>query len=269
MKLLKLCCVLSLATVTACTSISDDRAAAASKELAPTGKLRVAIVVTPISTPFFATKDPATGQVRGVTVDLGAELARKSRVPLELVAYSVAGSLLEDANSGLWDVSFMPVDREREKVVDFGPAYFLLESTYLVPPGSSIRSIADVDRPGVRVVTLPKSAQAVHLSKSLTQATLLVGTVEEQIEMVRSGKADAITSGRTGLSRYAASLPGARILDGSYLSSSIAVAVPKNRPAALAYVSDFIEEAKASGAVRRAFDNAGLRDFTVAPAGAR
>jgi polar amino acid transport system substrate-binding protein len=269
MKLLGLCCVLSLAAMTACASVSDDRTAAVLRELAPTGKLRVGVVVAPITTPFFVTKDPATGQLRGAAVDLGAELARKLGVPFEQVAYPVGEGLLEGANAGMWDVAFMPVDRERAKVVDFGPAYFLFESTYLVPSGSSIRSIADVDRPGVRVVALPKSTQAVHLSKSLTRATLLVGTVEEQIAMLRSGKADAITSGRPGLTKLAATLPGARVLDGSFASSSIAVAVPKNRPAALAYVGDFVEAAKASGAVRRAFDNAGLKDFTVAPAGAR
>ncbi len=269
MKLLKLCCVLSLVAVTACASVSDDRTAAPLKELAPTGKLRVGIVVAPIATPFFATKDPATGQLRGVTVDLGNELARKLSVPFEPATYPVGGELQEGARLGTWDVAFMPVDRERGKVVDFGPAYFLFESTYLVPPGSPIRTIAEVDRPGMRVVALPKSTQAVHLSKSLMHATLLFGTVEEQIEMLRSGKADAITSGRPGLTRLAANLPGARVLDGSFASSSIAVAVPKNRPAALKYVSDFIEAAKATGVVRRAFDNAGLKDFTVAPAGAR
>lgn len=269
MKLREAYCALSFVTLTACASVSDDKTAAAVKELAPTGKLRVGIVVAPLATPFFATKDAATGQLRGVAVDLGSELARKLGVPFDPVAYPVGQAILEGAGAGTWDVAFMPVDHERAKFVDFGPAYFLFESTYLVPSGSSIRTIADVDRPGVRVVALPKSTQAAHLGKSLTQATLLVGTVEEQIAMLRSGRADAITSGRPGLTRLAASLPGARVLDGSFASSSIAVAVPKNRPAALAYASDFVEAAKSSGAVRRAFDNAGLRDFTVAPAGAR
>ena len=268
MKLREVYCALPFLALTACASISDENAAAAVKELAPTGKLRVGIVVAPLATPFFAMKDAATGQLRGVTVDLGAELARKLGVPFEPVAHSV-GALLAGAAAGTWDVAFMPADQERAKLVDFGPAYFLFESTYLVPADSSIRTIADVDRPGVRVVALPTSTQAVHLGKSLTQATLLLGTVEEQVAMLRSGRADAITSGRPGLTRLAASLPGARVLDGSFASSSVAVAVPKNRPAALAYASDFVEEAKSNGAVRRALDNAGLKDFTVAPAGAR
>jgi len=240
--------------------------AAALKELTPTGKLRVGIVIAPVAAPFFATKDPATGQLRGVTVDLGAELAQKLGVPLDLVAYPATAALLESANSEARDVTFLPVDREREKVVDLGPAYFLFESTYLVPAGSTIRTIADVDRPAVRVVARDKSTQMVNLSKSLKNATLLhVATVEEQFEMVRSGKADAITSGRPVLANLAARLPGARVLDGSFASSRIAVAVPKNRPAALEYVSDFMEAAKASGSVQRAFDNAGLKDVTVAP----
>lgn len=271
MKLFKWWWVLVVALVSACASIPDAMTAAARKELAPTGKLRVGIVIAPVAAnPFFATKDPATGQPRGVTVDLGAELAQKLGVPLELVAYPAAAALLEGATSGAWDVTFLPVDREREKVVDFGPAYFVTESTYLVPPGSTIRSIAEVDRPGVRVAARAKSTQAVHLSKSLKNATLLLpGTVEEHFEMLRSAKADAIASARPVLLSLAADLPGARVLDGSFVSTSIAVAVPKNRPAALAYVSEFIETAKATGVVWRAFDNAGLKDVMVAPAAAR
>lgn len=271
MKLFNCWWVLVVALVSGCASIPHAMTAAARKELAPTGTLRVGIVIAPVAAnPFFATKDPATDQPRGVTVDLGAELAQKVGVPLELVAYAAAAALLKDATSGAWDVTFLPVDSEREKVVDFGPAYFVTESTYLVPAASTIRSIADVDRPGVRVAARTKSTQAVHLSKSLKNATLLLpGTVEEQLEMLRSSKADAIASARPVLVSLAPDLPGARVLDGSFASTSIAVAVPKNRPAALAYVSEFIETAKTTGIVRRAFDNAGVKDVMVAPAAGR
>jgi polar amino acid transport system substrate-binding protein len=187
MKLVKWWLVLVLALVSACASIPDVRTAAARKELAPTGTLRVGVVIAPVAAnPFFATKDPATGKRRGVTIDLGAELAQKLGVPLELVAYAPTAALLKDTTSGAWDVTFLPIDPEREKVVDFGPAYFVTESTYLVPPGSTIRSIAEVDRPGVRVAARIKSTQAAHLSKSLKNATLLLpGTVAAVLESRR------------------------------------------------------------------------------------
>src|SRR5262245_63562083 len=119
MAALKLCIALSLALATGCASISDRPNAAALKELAPTGKLRVGIFVAPVVTPLFVTKDPSTGELRGVTVTLGTELARKLGVPHEFVAYSVAGEMEKGANSGAWDVSFMPVDLERQKLMDF------------------------------------------------------------------------------------------------------------------------------------------------------
>jgi polar amino acid transport system substrate-binding protein len=150
--------------------------------------------------------------------------------------------------------------------LDDAGAYYLTESTYLVPASSKIKSVTEVDRPGVRVVARSQSTQAVILSRSLKNATLLlVGTVQEQDDALRSGKADAIASGRPGLANMATKLSGSRILDGSFASASTAVAVPKNRSAALEYVSDFIETAKASGSVQRAIDKAGLMGGTVAP----
>lgn len=270
MKLLKWWWVLCAVALSACTSIQNTKTSAALKELAPTGKLRVGIVIAAAASPFFATKDPTTGQPRGVTVDLATELAQRLGVPLELVVYSAVPPLLEGATSGAWDATFLSVDREREKFVDFGPAYYLTESTYLVPASSKIRTVTEVDRPGVRVVARSQSTQAVQLRKSLKSATLLlVGTVEEQDDALRSGKADAIASGRPGLVNMATKFPDARVLDGSFSSASTAVAVPKSRFAALAYLSDFIETAKASGSVQRALDNAGLIGGTMAPASPR
>lgn len=256
----------------ACTS-GTVGGATVQQELTPTGALRVGIAVAPIATPFFATNDAATGQPRGVTVNLGTELARRLGVPVEWVTYPTAAALLEGAASGAWDVTFLTVNRERrerEKRVDFGSAYFVSESTYLVRPGSPIQSIADVDHPGVRVAARIRGTPAVHLGTSLRHATLLLpGTVEEQFEMLRSSQADVIASARPVLLSLAAKLPGSRILDGHFDSVSMAVAVPRNRPAALVYVSEFIEIAKENGMVQRAFEDAGLKELIAPPAAAR
>jgi len=259
----------------ACALLTDAAAAEPPNGMAPTGKLRIGIVVAPVQgSPFFVTIDPATGKPRGVTVDLGTELARKLGVPPELVSYPTAAALLDAATSDAWDVTFVNVNRERrerEKRVELGAAYYVAESGYLVPANSPIGSIAEVDRPGVRVAARIKGTQALHLSTSLKHATLLLpGTVEEQIEMLRSSKADVIASGRLVLLSFAANnLPGSRILDGSFDSVSVVIAVPKGRLAPLAYANDFIETAKTTGIVLRAFEDAGLKDLTVAPAGAR
>ena len=131
-------------------SRADDEAAR--RELTPTGKLRVGIGVAPASSAFWATKDAASGQPRGVTVELGKALAQRLGVPLELMPYNSSGEVTEAGAAAQWDVSFLPVDAERAQKVDFGPNYYLFVSTYLVPPGSPIKTIDQVDRDGVRVV---------------------------------------------------------------------------------------------------------------------
>jgi len=258
--------VLAIAVAT-CASGQDAGTAVAIKELSPTGKLRVGVVVASVPSPLFAVKDKDSGRLRGVTVDLGTELAQKLGVPVELVTYDTPTALTDSATSGAWDVTFLPVTPERQKVVDFGPAYFFFENTYVVAADSPIRSLTDIDRPGVRVVAQEKSTQAAFLGQSLKNATLLIrpGSGEELSGMVHSGKADAFAFGRPFLVGLAAKQPRARVLDGSFASFGVAVAVPKSRPHALEYVSGFLEKAKASGSVQRAFDNVGLKGLSVAP----
>jgi polar amino acid transport system substrate-binding protein len=160
----------------------------------------------------------------------------------------------------------MPVDEERRRKVDFGPSYYLIESTCLIAAGSPIATLGDLDRPGVRLVGVANTTTIRSAARSFGNATIVAATsVDEAMEMMRSGNADAVALSRDSLRTLAARLPGSRIADGSFQTTGIAVAVPKNRPAALAYVSAFIAEAKTSGALRRAFDRAGLTGEPVAP----
>ncbi|MES1155225.1 MAG: transporter substrate-binding domain-containing protein [Pseudorhodoplanes sp.] len=134
------------------------------KDVAPTGTLRVAIGVGPAASAFYCVKDES-GKPHGVAVDLGAELGRLLHVPVEYVQYLSSGAITDAANRNEWDVAFMPVDKARAKIVDFGPAYAVFESTYLVPSNSTIRTLDDVDKPGVRVIgvantTTGRAAQA-------------------------------------------------------------------------------------------------------------
>ena len=172
-------------------------------------------------------------------------------------------------SSGAIDASFMPVDEERSKKVDFGPVYFVFENTYLVRAGSDIRTIAEVDRPGVRVIGIAGTT-TIRTSASLLTKTKIapVTAVGEALEMLVAGQADAFALTRDSLTPLATRVPGARILDGAFHRTGIGIAVPKNRPLALAYVSAFLEYAKASGMVRRTFDAAGQTDLAVAPAAA-
>ncbi len=247
---------------------ADD--AAALKELAPTGKLRVAIAVGPAPSGIYALKDASSGSYRGVTIDLSRKLAEKLGVQIEYVPYLGSGEIQGAAASGVWDVTFMPVDDERRKFVDFGSSYHLLQSTYLVAPGSTIKTIAEANVAGVRIAGVKDTATLrASLRASPNASHIILGGVDEAIETMRAGKADAIALGRASLGGLVAKIPGSRTLDGGILNSTTAIAVTKGRPAALAYVSTFIEEAKASGLVRRAFDEIGLPAEQVAPLAAK
>jgi polar amino acid transport system substrate-binding protein len=266
MKLLTIASMLLAATFAANAARADD--AAARKELTPTGKLRVAIAVGPAPSGIYVIKDEASGKYRGVSIDLSAALAKKLGVEIEYIPYLASGEIQGAAGKDAWDLTFMPVDDERKKVVDFGSPYHLLQSTYLVAPGSAIQTVADADKAGVRIAGVKDTATFRASNKASPNAThIALPGVDAAIELMRAGQADAIALGRASLGGVAAKIPGTRILDGGFLNSTTAVAVNKGKQEALAYVSAFIEEAKASGMVRRAFDDIGLKSEQVAPAG--
>src|SRR3954452_24712157 len=257
--------ILAAALVVAGATATDNGASART-ELAPTGKLRVGLLVGSLGpSTFYTVSDSTAGGLRGVTVDLAAALARELRVPLELVLYPSAEALNQSATAGTWDVTFMTVDHHRQTLVDFGPAYVVFEATYLVPSASAIQSIADVDQAGVRVAAIRGGGLALRLSQSLRNARLVPApTLEAAYEMMLQGEVDAIASQRGRLNALAGRHPGTHVLDASFARGKQAIAVPKHRPAALRFVCRFMEKAKASGEVRRALDAAGIKDETVA-----
>ena len=222
----------------------------------------------PPQSAFYAVKDGATGKFRGVTVDLGAAMARKLGVPVEFVPHLASGEIQNSAASGKWDVTFMPVDKERKKVVDFGNAYHLLQSTYLVAPGSKLLKVEDVDATSIGVSRVANTATFRAAQRTAPKATFVtVAGVEAAIAAMNAGDIDCIALSRKSLSGLVTKIPGSRMLEGGFMNSSTAVAVPKGKPDALAYVSEFIEEAKANGLVRKALDAMNLQTSQVAPAG--
>jgi len=242
--------------------------AAVLRELAPTGKLRVAIAIAPAPSAQFAIKDASTGAYRGVAVILGSALAKKLGVAAELVAHNGSGEIQNSAADNKWDVAFLPVDEERKKFVDFGNAYHLLQSTYLVAPGAKLSAVADANAAGVRIGGVANTATFRTSNKTAPNAThVSFDKTDAAVAALRDGQVDALAFSRESLTGLAPKVPGSRILDGGFLNSTTSVAVPKGKPGALAYVTEFIEEAKSSGLVRQAFDEMGLNASVVAPAG--
>ena len=241
---------------------------AASRELAPTGKLRVAIAVGPSASALWTVRDAATGRPKGVPVELGTALAGKLGVPVELVEYASSGDIVSSRDKNAWDVTFVPVDDDRKKVIDFGAPYHLLQSTYLVAPGSAIKTLAEANRAGVRIAIVDGTAAGrASVSASPNATTVKVKNPDEAVEMMKAGKLDAIALSRESVGGLVDTLPGSRVLEEAFLNSTTAVAVPQNKPAGRAFVTEFIEEAKAAGLVRRALDMMGLKTSQVAPAG--
>lgn len=239
---------------------------AAIQELAPTGKLRVAIAVAPSPSAQFAIKEGDT--YRGVAVRLGTALAEKMSVPLEIVPHQSSGEIQNSADGARWDVAFLPVDEERKKLVDFGNAYHLLQSTFLVAPGSAIASVQEADTMGVSIGGVANTATFRAAKRATRKATHIdFASVDATSAAMKEGRIQAIALSRESLTGLAGKIPGSRVLDDAFLNSSTAVCIPKGRPAALAYVSDFIEEVKASGLVRQALDEMGLKASQVAPTG--
>lgn len=233
--------------------------------IAPTGTLRVAIVVAAVPSPFFSSAD-AQGNPQGVTVDLARALAAELDIPLALTGYPNSGEITAAGLAGAWDVSFMPLDAERESKFDFGPPYFIARSTYLVPRHVAIKDIAEVNRPGVRIVAISQTTTARSARRTAPQASVReVCSVDEWIELARNGEAEAFALSHDALAGLLPKVPGARVLIGEFQSVGVCIVVPKSRPAALAVVTAFIENAKASGLLRRVFDRAGFKAAAVAP----
>jgi len=232
-------------------------------DIAPAGKLRVGINY---GNPVLATRDAVSGKLRGVAVDLALELGRRVGVPADLVAFESAGKMFDAVKAGAWDVAFLAIDPGRADEIDFTAAYIEIEGTYLVPPGSPLRAIADVDREGVRMGVSANSAYDLFLSRSLQHARLLrAPTPDAAFELILAGKVDVVAGVRQHLVANAGKLPGARVLEGRFMAIQQALGIPKGRDAGAKYLREFIEDVKASGAVARAIEKAGVRGVSVPP----
>ena len=241
-------------------------APSSTRDIAPAGSLRVAVAVGPAASTFWATRDPSSGEARGVTVELAKAAAAKLHVPLRLVEYQNSGEIAAAAAKDAWDISFMPADAEREKFVDQGPPYVVYESTYLVRAGSDIKTLSDVDRRGIRVGAIEGTATSRTVARSLKRASLATfPKPEAAADLLGKGELDALAMGTEALIDLAKGLPGARVLDEPVQSTGVVVTVPKNRPATRDWAARFVEDAKADGTVRRAFDSAGFASVAVAP----
>jgi polar amino acid transport system substrate-binding protein len=228
-------------------------------EIAPTGKLRVAIGISPAGGAYWSTKTE-TGYA-GVPVDLGKAMAQELGVPVEYVPYPNSGQITDAAAKGAWDVSFLPEDAERAKKIAFGPIYEVSEATYIIKAGSPIKDFATLDQAGVVVAAVNDTTTMRGAVAHLKNAKVVgFQTFDEIFSLLKDGKIDAFALSRDQLNALAKKIPGTRVLDETFKQTVTAVAVPLNHPLSLEYASKFMTEAKANGLLRKAFDNNGLKD---------
>lgn len=232
-------------------------------DLAPTGKLRVGVNY---GNPVLAIKDPDSGELTGVVVDLARELGRRTGLAVELVGFESAGKMVEALQAGAWDVAFLAADPGREGEISFTAPYIEIEGTYLVPPGSAFRVIADVDSAGVRVGVSGKSAYDLFLSRSLKHAQLVrASSPEAAFELIVAGKVDVLGGVRQHLVANSGKLPGSRVLEGRFMAIQQALGIAKGREAGVKYLREFIEDVKASGLVAQAIAKAGVSGVSIPP----
>ncbi|MBY0336083.1 MAG: transporter substrate-binding domain-containing protein [Acetobacteraceae bacterium] len=238
------------------------------RELAPTGRLRVGIGVAPVGSAFWTRRGP-DGRPQGVTIVLAEAMAAALNLPLDLVAMNSSSEVTDAVAAGGVDLAFMPADAERAARVAFGPNYFLFVSTLMVVPGVALTHADQANREGLTIVGIRGTTTLRSAMRAYPRAAFLEATsVDDAMAALRDGRAQAVALGRESLDTLLPQVPGARILDGHFHATGTAVAVPPNRPRALALASDWMERAKADGTVRRALDAGGISG-PVAPAGSR
>jgi len=228
-------------------------------EIAPTGKLRVAIGISAAGGAFWCNKTESGGYT-GVPVDLGKDMAAQLGVPVEYIAYPNSGKITEAASTGAWDVTFLPQDPQRETKMSFGPIYEVADATYIIKAGSPIKDFATLDQPGIKVAavdgtTTMRGAQA-HLKNAKVTG---YQTHDEIFGLLKNGEIDAFALSRDQLNDMAKKIPGTKVLDETFKKTVTAVAVPLNHPQSLAFAKKFMADAIANGTMRKAYDNNGLK----------
>jgi polar amino acid transport system substrate-binding protein len=252
--------VLALFLVVGCAS-SSRVPDAARAELAPTGKLRAGMN---LGNALFTTKDAATGELRGVSVDLMRELASRLGVPVDFVVHATPGEVADASDKGTWDVAILAIEPARAGKIAFSPAMTEIDATYVVHKDSALRSAAQVDASGIRVVTSEKTGYELYLTRTLRNATLIrtKGT-QASVNLFNERRADALAGLKPALLDSLDKMPDARLLEGKFMTVNHGLGTPRERPAATAYLKGFVEEMNASGFVARSIERHGVQGLSA------
>jgi polar amino acid transport system substrate-binding protein len=251
-----------IAAVFGSAALAQAPSAEQKAAVAPTGALRAAIVTIP----FLARRDAASGALNGVAPDLAAEMARILGVPYRPSAFDSPNAGIKALRDGAADVTFLAPTPERAGLIDFSPAFMGMEVTLIVPEASPIRTLADADQPGRRIVVYERTANDEMVQKRFTRAGVRhvpLFAWKQAFDMLKAGEADAYVDLRDQLASHQAELPGSRILAESLGRNAMAIGYPKDRPAATVFMKQFIDTVISLGTVKRSIERAGIKGAVV------
>lgn len=233
-------------------------------QLAPTGVLRAGVNMGNF---LLVTGRTPEGDPTGVSPSMAAAIAERLGVPVRYVQYARPSELADAAGTGAWDIGLIGAEPQRAQKIAFTAAYCEIEATYLVPPGSPITAMDQVDRPGVRIYTGAGAAYTLWLERNIRQATLVQvpGGGGAAFQKFLDDKAEVYAGLRPGLITDVEALPGARILDGQFSAVQQAIGTARANAAAAAFLAEFVEEAKRTGLVARFIEQHKVRGLSVAP----
>ncbi len=233
-------------------------------ELAPTGVLRAGIN---LSNFLLVTGKNASGEPEGVSPDMAREIAAHLGVPVRYVTYPQPGALADAAGTNVWDIGLIGAEPARAEKIAFTAAYSEIAATFLVPQGSPIKSLNDVDRPGIRVAVMGRSAYGLWLDRHILHAELVrTDSIDSSFARFTADKLDALAGLKARLLSDVTKLPGARILDGQFTAVQQAIGTDHKNTAGAAFLRNFVEEAKASGFVAKLIERHKVKGLSVAPA---
>ena len=234
-------------------------------ELAPGGVLRAGLNMANF---LLVSGSSPAGEPEGVAPDLASEIAARLGVPVAYVPFPRPGELADAAGSDVWDICMIGAEPARAEKIAFTAAYVEIQATYLVPEGSSLKTLEDVDRPGIRISVSARSAYDLWLSRNIQHAELMrYEGIEASYDRFVADKLDALAGLRPRLLTDVENLPGARILDGQFTAVQQAIGTARGNEAGAAFLRDLVEEVKASGLVAELIERHQIRGLSVAPPG--
>tara|TARA_B100000131_G_scaffold304635_1_gene329854 strand:- start:213 stop:992 length:780 start_codon:yes stop_codon:yes gene_type:complete len=243
-----------------CFSVATDAQISSSQDLreslAPTGKLRASLY---LGGPTNVIVHPTTGEMKGVGYEIGKELARRLGIPYEPVIYKTPKLLVDDIESDNWDVAFIARSSTREKIMKFSETYLSLEQGFLVPTDSSIKTMEEVDRPGIRVGVPAGGSVISRVAGVLSDEKLVEVGMPKAAALMRSGAVDVFSANKGNLYQISDQLPGSRVLDGYFSVDEFALGIPTGRKIEMSLLNELIEEIKSQGLIEAASKRAGVR----------